>query len=64
MVEQRVHQRAGVAAGGRVDDHADRLVVDDDELVVLVKDIERDVLRLGIGIDRLGATSTTSSPAP
>ena len=47
--QQGVDQRAAGAAGGRVDHHADRLV-DDDQLVVLVEDVERDVLGLGIWV--------------
>lgn len=42
--DQGVHQGAGHVAGGGVDHHPARLV-DDDELVVLEQDIERDVLR-------------------
>ena len=46
--QQRVHQRAGVVAGRRVDDHARRLV-DDRQVVVLVNDLEWNRLRRGFG---------------
>ena len=43
MGDQRIDQRAGRIAGGGMHDEARRLV-DDDDLVVLVHDGERDVL--------------------
>jgi hypothetical protein len=43
VVEQRVDQRAVGVAGRRVDDQAGRLV-DDDEVLVLEEDRQRDVL--------------------
>ena len=45
MVEQGVDQRAVEIAGGRMDDHPRRLV-DDEQMIVLEDDVERDVLRL------------------
>ena len=45
MMDQRVDQRAGPVAGAGMDDEPGRLV-DDDELVVLVEDVERDRLAL------------------
>src|SRR5216683_1451551 len=45
--EQRVDQRSGVVAGRGVHDHPGRLV-DDGEILVFIKDIERDVLRGGV----------------
>ena len=45
MGDQRVDQRAGLVAGGRMHDQPLRLV-DDDDVVVLIDDIERDILAL------------------
>ena len=42
MMEQRVHERPGVVAGGGMDDHPGGLV-DDDDVLILVDDRERDV---------------------
>ena len=53
MVDQRVDQRAGPVAGARMDDQPGRLV-DDDQVVVLVENVERDVLALRLGRLRLG----------
>ncbi len=50
MGDQRIDQRAGGVAGGRVHHEARRLV-DDDELVVLVDDVERD--RFALRLRRL-----------
>ena len=47
MGDQRVDQRAGLVAGGRMHDQPLRLV-DDDDVVVLVDDIERDILAFGL----------------
>ena len=44
MVEQRVDQGAVEIARGGMDDHAGGLV-DDDQMIVLEDDVERDVLR-------------------
>lgn len=52
VVQQRVDQRPGPVAGRGVDHHAGRLVDHDDGLV-FVKDVQRDRLRLWIGIRRL-----------
>ena len=52
MGDQRVHQRAGLVAGGGMHHEAFRLV-DDDDVVVLVDDIERDILACGLGGDGL-----------
>ena len=62
MEEQGVDQRAGRVARGRVHHHADRLV-DDDQLVVLVEDVERDVLGVRLGIFGSGATRMIVSPS-
>ena len=51
MGDQRVDQRAGPMAGGRMDHQIARLV-DDDDVVVLIDDLERNRLRRGLG--RLG----------
>ena len=51
VVEQRVHQRAARVPGGRMHDHARRLV-DDDEVVVLVEDRQRQRFGLRLGVDR------------
>ena len=48
MGDQRIDQRAGLVAGGRVHHQPARLV-DDDDVVVLVDDIERDILARGLG---------------
>ncbi len=48
MGQKRVHQRA-VQIAGRGMHHEPRLLVDDDEIVVLVEDDERNVLRLRLG---------------
>ena len=50
MGDQRVDQRAGLVAGGRMHHQPPRLV-DDDDVVVLEDDIERDVLARGLGGD-------------
>ena len=44
MVEQCVDERPRVDARGWVNDHAARLV-DDDDVAVLIEDVERDILR-------------------
>ena len=44
MVKQRVDQRSVEIAGRRVDDEPGRLV-DDEQMLVLENDLERDVLR-------------------
>ncbi len=51
MGDQRVDQRAGLVAGGRMH-HEARGLVDDDDVVVLIDDIERDILAGGLGRDR------------
>ncbi len=48
-----------VVAGGGMDDEAGRLV-DDDQVVVLVDDVERDRLALGLG--RLGRRAGRRRP--
>ena len=53
MGDQRVYQRAGLVAGGGMHDQALRLV-DDDNVLVLKDDIERDILALGLRRDGLG----------
>ena len=53
MVDERIDQRARPRARGRVHDHADGLV-DDDESVVLIEHVERDILAFGLGVFRLG----------
>ena len=44
VMEQRVDQRAAGVAGGRMHDHAGRLV-DDDEVGVVEEDLERQIFR-------------------
>ena len=51
MGDQRVDQRAGLVAGGGMHDQPLRLV-DDDDVVILEHDIERDVLAFRLGGDR------------
>ena len=53
MMEQRVDQRPVEIAGGRMDDQARRLV-DDQQMLVLEHDRQRDVLRLVVRGRRLG----------
>ena len=50
---QRVYERAVRVAGGRVDDHAARLV-DDQQIVVLVHDVDGDILRPQLAVGCLG----------
>ena len=52
MGDQRVDQRAGLVAGGGMH-HEPVGLVDDDDVVVLIDDIERDILAPGLGGDRL-----------
>ena len=56
MGDQRIDQRARLVPGGGMHDEALRLV-DDDDVVVLEHDIERDVLALEAAA---GAASGTS----
>ena len=51
MEDQRINHRAIGTAGRGMNHHADGLV-DDDELIVLIEDIERDILALGLGVFR------------
>ncbi len=51
MGDQRIDQRAGLMAGGRMH-HEPLGLVDDDDVVVLVDDIERDILAGRLGGDR------------
>ena len=62
MRDQRVDQCAGLVAGGRMHHEALRLV-DDDDVVVLIDDVERDILALGFGGDRLRHVDWIVSPA-
>src|ERR1051326_3203173 len=52
VMEQRVDERAARMSGGGMDDHARRLV-DDDQVAILVDDVERQRFGLRLGIDRL-----------
>ena len=52
MGDQGVDQGAGLVAGGRMH-HQPSGLVDDDDVVVLVDDIERDIFAGGLGGDRL-----------
>ena len=54
MGDQRVDQRAGGVAGGRMH-HQPGWLVDDDEVVVLVDDVERDRLARGLEPPRAAA---------
>src|ERR1700730_8002723 len=51
MSNQRIDQRARPVAGGGMDDEPGGLV-DDEELVVLVHDVQRDILRRDFGVRR------------
>ena len=59
VVQERVDERAGAVAVGRVDDHPGGLV-DDQEVVVFVDHIERD--RLGAGFDRRRSAEAALDP--
>ena len=48
MGDQRIDQRAGLMPARRMHDEAGRLV-DDEEMVVLVDDVERDIFGLRLG---------------
>ena len=56
MGDQRIHQRAGFMAGGRMH-HQPLRLVDDDEVVVLIDDIERDIFALRLGRQPASGTS-------
>ena len=60
VVQQRVDQRAVRVAGGRMHHHALGLV-DDDQIVILVDDIQRDVLGLGLDGLRFRQVDTVGS---
>ena len=53
MSDKCVHQRPLRVPGRRVDDHP-RGFVEDDQIVVLEDDSQRDILASRLGIDRLG----------
>ena len=55
VMEQRVDQRAAVVSGGRMHDHAGRLV-DDDEVAILVEDRQRQRFRLRRRLDGSGTS--------
>ncbi len=61
MADQRIDQRPVGMAGGGVDDEPGRLV-DDDEMLVLVDDVERDVLALDGQIFRRGRVERDGRP--
>ncbi len=63
MVDQRVDQRAGPVAGAGMHHQPGRLV-DDDQLGILVEDVERDVLALGLRGLRLGQRRPLPSRPP
>ena len=47
MIQQRIHQRAAVIAGSRMHHHAARLI-DNHDVIILIDDIQRNILRLHI----------------
>ncbi len=51
MGDQRVDQRAGLMAGGGMH-HKPFGLVDDDDVVILIDDIERDIFSLRLGGNR------------
>ena len=53
MMEQGVDQRSGPVARGGMNHHAGGLV-DDDQMIVLEQDIQRDMPRAGGSVFRLG----------
>ena len=61
MGQQRVDQRVLPVARGRVDDESRRLV-DDDDRIVLIHDIERDLLRPRLGRHRRGNRDVVEIP--
>ena len=63
VMEQRVHQRAARVAGGRMHDHAGRLV-DDDDVAVLVDDRQRQRFRAAAPASTgSGMSTVTCCPA-
>ena len=62
VVEQRVHQRAAGVARGRMHDHPGRLV-DDDQIVILVDDRQRQRFGPRDRIDRFGHVDRIACPA-
>ena len=61
MGDQRVDQRTGLVAGGRMHHQAPRLV-DDDDVVILIDDVERDILTRRLGGDGSGTSIVIVSP--
>ena len=47
MIQQRIHQRTAVIAGSRMHHHAARLI-DNHDILILIDDIQRNILRLHI----------------
>ena len=62
VMEQRVDQRAGRIARGRVHHHAGRLV-DDDDVGVLEEDLERQILGLRRRGRGSGSSTAITSPS-
>ncbi len=56
MVQQGVYESAVVVACGRVNDHALRLVYDE-QIVILINDIERNIFSLRLVRHRIGYTN-------
>ena len=48
MEHHRVHKSAAVMSGSRMNDHS-LWFVDDQDILVLIQDVKRDILRLNIG---------------
>src|SRR5216684_3628341 len=61
MREQRINQGALLVARSRMDDHSGRLV-DDDQVLVLEADVERDRLRHRGRVIRLGERDDDPGP--
>ncbi len=62
MMDQRVDERSRPVAGPRMNDKPGGLR-DHDQIVVLVKNLQRNILALRLRIFRVGMSMTTSSPA-
>ena len=62
MGDERIHERAGFVTGGRMHHEPGRLV-DDDEVIVLVDDVERDRFAQWLGRDGRGKVEQHRCPS-
>ena len=49
--KQRIYERPGIMTRSRMDDHPLRLI-DDDQIIIFIYNIQRDIFRFCISIDR------------